>query len=246
MLSKSQISLITSLQHKKYRKVHQLFIVEGLKSILEYVDSAYQIEHLYYTPHMVTKMGKINENIKSTEVSDKTLERISALKAPQGILATLKIPEPTPIDPEIFSNRYTLVLDDIQDPGNLGTIIRTADWFGISNIVCSKESVDAHNPKTVQASMGSLSRVTVYYEDLFALLQNKRSPIFGALLNGESIYTTDFGSEGLILLGNEGNGISDALLPLIDRPITIPQFGGGESLNVSISAAIFCARLPHP
>jgi len=138
---------------------------------------------------------------------------------------------------------FHLILDDIQDPGNLGTIIRTADWFGFHRIICSAGSVDAYNPKVVQASMGSLARMQVYYTDVTALTRKAPVPVFGAMLNGTPIYETDFGHEGLIVLGNEGNGISASVLSHIQQAVTIPRIGNAESLNVAISAALFCTEI---
>lgn len=136
-----------------------------------------------------------------------------------------------------------MVLDGVQDPGNMGTIIRTADWFGFKHIVCSNNCVEVYNPKTVQATMGSLSRVNIYYEELPLVLKNIKMPIFGAVLDGKSMYKTDWGNEGLVILGNEGQGISPEVIKLITNPVTIPRTGGAESLNVAISAAILCADI---
>jgi len=132
------------------------------------------------------------------------------------------------------------MLDGLQDPGNLGTIIRTADWFGLTQIICSEDTVDVYNPKVVQATMGSLSRIKVHYANLLFLLPQIKQPVFGAMLNGENIYQTNFGTEGVIILGNEGNGIRPEIQQLIRRKITIPQLGKAESLNVAIAAAVFC------
>ena len=171
------------------------------------------------------------------------MEKISTLQAPQGILALVNIPETTTIDRAALRNNFSLVLDGIQDPGNLGTIIRTADWFGFKHVICSPNTVEVYNPKTVQATMGSLCRVNVSYHDLAALLKDIRIPVFGAMLNGSSLYETQWGTEGLVILGNEGQGVSPEIIDLIDRPVTIPRVGQAESLNVAVSAAIFCADI---
>ena len=136
-----------------------------------------------------------------------------------------------------------MVLDDVQDPGNLGTIIRTAEWFGFQHILCSLGTVDAYNPKVVQATMGSLSRIEIHYVDLKAFIREAKIPVFGALLNGDSVYKTDWASEGLVVLGNEGNGISDELISLVDKPVTIPRIGNAESLNVAVATTIFCSEI---
>ena len=243
MLSRLQIRTITSLQHKKFRREHGLFIVEGIKSVLEFVHSDYPVQHIFYTAQAATKLLKIPRNIKSDEVSEEDLKRISTLKTPQGVLALVQLPSNLSLTSDMLKNTFHLVLDDIQDPGNLGTIIRTADWFGYHRIICSTGSVDAYNPKVVQASMGALARAQVYYTDIHALTLASPVPVFGAVLNGTSIYETDFGNEGLIVLGNEGNGISAPILSHIQQGITIPRVGLTESLNVAISAALFCAEL---
>ena len=172
--------------------------------------------------------------------------KISTLQAPQGILALVYIPAQQQIAVKNLQHSFSLVLDDIQDPGNFGTIIRTADWFGIKNVICSENTVEAYNPKTVQSTMGSLCRVNIFYTNLNSFLTTSKLPVFGALLDGNSIYETNWGSEGLILLGNEGHGISEKLTDQITVPVTIPRIGSAESLNVAVSAAIFCNELTRP
>lgn len=243
MLSKAQISLITSLQHKKFRKQHGLFVVEGIKSVTEFLSSAYDVHALFYTANVTTKVVKIPHNIKSYELTDNEFSKISQLKSPQGILALVRLPEEKTPEQLDFANQFTLVLDDVQDPGNLGTIIRTAEWFGFKHIVCSAGTVDAYNPKVVQATMGSLSRTQIHYTDLESFIRTVRLPVFGALLDGTSIYATRWGKEGLILMGNEGNGISEKLLDLIDHAVTIPRTGQAESLNVAVATTIFCNEI---
>ncbi len=189
------------------------------------------------------KLGKLSQNIKLYEISQTELSKISTLSTPQALLAIIKIPESEELTTKSLKSSFSLALDNIQDPGNLGTIIRTADWFGLKYLICSTDTVDVYNPKVVQASMGSLARVKVIYTDLEDFLKNTELPIFGALLDGRSVYKTDFGNEGILLLGNEGNGISNDLLKLITFPVTIPRFGRAESLNVAISASIFCSEL---
>mgnify|MGYP003574936763 FL=1 len=165
------------------------------------------------------------------------------MQTPQSILALVHIPSQKDIDINLLKNQFSLVLDDVQDPGNLGTIIRTADWFGIKNIICSENTVEAYNPKTVQSTMGSLCRINIQYTSLNSFLTKAKLPIYGALLNGANIYQTRWGNEGLILLGNEGHGISKELIEKINFPVTIPRFGEAESLNVAVSAAIFCSEI---
>ena len=243
MLSKSQISYIKSLHQKKYRKESGVFIIEGIKSIIEFINSSYKIHSIYYTAQYVSSLPKSPANIKLFEVTNAELEKISTLQTPQGILALVNIPAEQKIEPKSLSNSFSLVLDNVQDPGNFGTIIRTADWFGIKQIICSANTVEAYNPKTVQSTMGSLARINIYYTDLNIFLNDVNLPIFGALLDGENIYTTNWGNEGLIILGNEGHGIGADLIEKITTPVTIPNFGKAESLNVAVSAAIFCCEL---
>jgi len=243
MLSKAQISLITSLQNKKYRKQHGLFIVEGIKSVQEFISSSYQVESIFYTDDANTKVGKISHNIKSYQLTETEFQKISILKSPQGILALVKLPKQQQIKVNDLRNCYNIVLDDVQDPGNLGTIIRTAEWFGIKHIICSIGTVDAYNPKVVQATMGSLSRIQIYYVDLHEFISSTDLPVYGALLNGQSIYQTEWGAEGLIVMGNEGNGISTAILALIDQAVTIPRIGQAESLNVAVATTVFCSEI---
>lgn len=182
-------------------------------------------------------------NINLFEVKNAELDKISTLQTPQGFLALVHIPKNKELDQKELKNQFTLVLDGVQDPGNMGTIIRTADWFGFKNIICSVDSVEIFNPKTVQATMGSLARVNIFEADLPVLLTDNTLPVFGALLDGESIYKTQWGSEGLVILGNEGKGISPEVIKKINKPVTIPRIGEAESLNVAVSAAIFCAEL---
>lgn len=248
MLSKSQIRFITSLKQKKFRKLHGVFVVEGVKSAEEFIDSDYEVLSLFITPDTTTKMSKIPRKIEFFEITDEELKKISNLTTPQGVLAVVKIPTrdesaKPPLYGKAGEKGFTLVLDDVQDPGNLGTIIRTADWFGFSTIICSVGSVDAYNPKTVQASMGSLARVRVLYTDLVDLFEASPLPVFGAVLDGQSIYEVDFGKHGFVLLGNEGQGISPEIQSFIHHPVTIPRRGVAESLNVAISAALFCSEL---
>lgn len=243
MLSKAQISLIASLQNKKFRSKHGLFIVEGTKSILEFVHSPYKVQKIFATDQAAAKLAKIPQSIKCIEISESDFNKISALKSPQGALALVELPEIQNINSSLLKGQHTLILDDVQDPGNLGTIIRTAEWFGINHIVCSIGTVDAFNPKVVQATMGSLSRVKLYYTDIETLINAGQFKTFGALLDGESIYDTDFGTEGLIIMGNEGNGIRPSLIPKIDKAVTIPRIGKAESLNVAIATTLFCSEL---
>jgi TrmH family RNA methyltransferase len=243
MLSKSQISLVKGLQQKKNRKELGLFVVEGLKSIIEFLNSDYSIDTLYYTKNISLSLPKIPQNIKELEVSDQVLEKISNLQTPQGVIALVKIPQTHNYQHYLDKPQIHLVIDGIQDPGNLGTIIRTANWFGYKHIFCSINTVDVYNSKVVQATMGALSQVQIIYTDLKNLLGSTNFPVYGGLLDGYSLYDTQWQKNIFLVLGNEGSGISDEIKPLITHPITIPGKGNTESLNVAISAAIFCSEI---
>ncbi len=208
-----------------------------------FLNSKYKIHSIYHLPKSATFFSDLPANINLFEINNVELNKISTLQTPNDSLALVHIAEVLAVDQALFKNQFSLVLDDVQDPGNLGTIIRTADWFGIKNIVCSLNTVEAYNPKTVQASMGSLASTNIFYTELLDFVEETKLPVFGAMLSGQSIYETNFGSEGIIVLGNEGNGISVDLQKHINKSITIPKLGEAESLNVAISAAIFCSEI---
>lgn len=235
MLSKSQIKLITSLKQKKYRLQFGLFVVEGAKIIKELLQSELELESLYTT-------DPLNINAKQAEIiSERELERISFLKSPNKALALFKIPKPK----QIRFNELIVALDDVRDPGNLGTIIRLCDWFGVKDLVCSQETVDCFNPKVIQATMGSVTRVNVTYLDLSVFLKDTKLPIFGTFMSGTSVYTVDLPKKGILILGNEANGISSEIESFVTEKISIPRFGDlqtTESLNVATAAAIFLSE----
>lgn len=244
MLSKSQISFVKSLQQKKNRKESSLFVVEGIKSVVEFAQSDYVIDTIFYTGKDVLKLLILSQNVKLFEIKEEELKKISMLMQPQQLLALVRIPKYDAIQSfQSTENNFTFLLDNIQDPGNLGTIIRTADWFGFKQLICSNDTVDVYNPKVIQASMGSLARMQVAYTDLPSFLQGRTLPVYGALLNGQDVSTVKFPKAGLLVLGNEGSGISEEVRKYIQYPVTIPRFGQAESLNVAISAAIFCAKI---
>jgi RNA methyltransferase, TrmH family len=233
MVSKNQIKLISSLHQKKYRIAHQLFIAEGVKGINELLQSNFELEHLYVT---IDEFKSVSTTQK-TVISDADLKKISALTTPNTCLAVFKIPKEKP-----FLNKGLIVaLDTIRDPGNMGTILRLCDWFGINQVVCSKETVDLYNPKVVQATMGSIARVNVNYLNLKNFLETTSLPIYGTFMDGEDLYNSEITNEGIIILGNEANGISKEIEALVTKRITIPRFGNlqqTESLNVATATAI--------
>jgi len=233
MVSKNQIKLITSLQQKKYRATHGLFIAEGVKVIQELLQSNFELHHLYQTEAL---FESVPIELKSP-ISPAELGKISALATANNCLAIFKIP----LVNSIKQHGLIVALDDIRDPGNLGTILRMCDWFGVDQLVCSKETVDLYNPKVVQATMGSISRVKVSYVDLVEWLTQAKLPVYGAVMIGKNIYKEKFPKEAIIVLGNEANGISPAIEEVIKNRITIPRFGKlqqTESLNVATAAAI--------
>jgi TrmH family RNA methyltransferase len=241
MLSKNQIKLISSLHQKKHRFANQLFFAEGVKVIQELVKSNFELEHLYTTK---SDFDEIALN-KKTIITESDLNKISALATPNTCLAVFRIP----LEKEIIDSGLIVALDAIRDPGNLGTILRLCDWFGVKQLLCSKETVDIYNPKVVQATMGSIARVNVNYIDLNAFISKTKLPVFGTFMDGANIYKTDLPQEGIIIMGNEANGISQELENLIQKRLTIPRFGDlqeTESLNVATATAIilseFCRR----
>jgi RNA methyltransferase, TrmH family len=243
MLSKSQLNYIKSLHHKKHRKQEGKFLAEGLKTITEFMHSDYAVDCLFHTKELPANFEKFPDNLKLIPVSESELTRISTLQHPQGELAIIRIPEKENTMTANLANGFSLALDGIQDPGNMGTLIRTADWFGIRKIFCSEDCVEVYNPKVVQASMGSLARIQVVYTDLGVFIKENSLPVYAAALDGDSLYDTHFEDSGVILLGNEGKGIREALTKRADHLITIPRYGKAESLNVGIAGAIICSEL---
>jgi TrmH family RNA methyltransferase len=237
MVSKSQIKLITSLHQKKFRLAERRFIAEGAKVNGELVSAGWKIDHFYYTDG---DFPQIPDN-KKTVVTDAELKKLSALKMANNCLAVFQIPAEKPI----AETGLIVALDDIRDPGNLGTIIRLCDWFGISQLVCSNETADLYNPKVVQATMGSLTRVNVNYVDLPSFLAETPLPVFGTFMDGENIYQEALPDAAIIVLGNEANGISTAVEALCSKKISIPRFGElqmTESLNVASATAIILSE----
>lgn len=240
MLSKSDISFIRSLSNKRNRDDSGLFVVDGYKLVEEALRSGFSIDRVF-----VSSEDDLGVSPVAELVSRKDIERMSSLKTPQGVLAVVEKPEY--LLSECFGKELSLALDCIQDPGNLGTVIRVADWFGINDIVCSPDTVDCFNPKVIQSTMGAIFRVRISYKDLSDVFQDSLGngvPVYGTYLEGENIYTSDLGdvSSGIIVMGNEGNGISPGLSGFISRKLFIPSYPSGdnscESLNVGTAASI--------
>ena len=238
MLSKNQQKIIQKLQQKKYRNELGLFVVEGKKGILEFVQAGFKVEAIFATSLFSEQLNKL----PLTLISKEELSKISTLKNPDEGVAIFHQPKRK----GILQEGIILALDNIQDPGNLGTLIRLCDWFGIETLLCSEQTVDCYNPKVVQASMGSLSRVEVHYLPLAGFLVTCDLPVYVATLEGENLYTTTFPEDCVIVLGNEANGVSPEVVALADGAITIPRFGRrqqAESLNVAMAGAIIMSQV---
>lgn len=239
MVTKKQIKLIKSLHQKKYRKQHQLFIAEGVKVIHELVNSSLEVEHLYCTEDIDFEVLSFPKSMINAE----EMQRISTLTTASNCLGIFKFPEVK----KVHFDDLVLALDDVRDPGNLGTIIRLCDWFGIQHILCTHETVDAYNPKVVQATMGSLSRVNIVYGDLSQMIQEAGEiPVYGTFMEGENIYQQKkLSQKGIIIMGNEANGISASVQGLVTEKLTIPRFGNlqqTESLNVATAVSIILSE----
>ena len=245
MFSKQQQKYVQSLQIKKYRQEHQRFLVEGAKSVQELLKSDLETELLLCTPKFFIENEKTLEKISIEQISQTELEKLGTLQSNDSALAVVKMRENTSLIAD--ADEFSLVLDDIRDPGNLGTILRIADWYGIKKVICSETSVDFYNPKVVSASMGSFSRILVYYSEISEyfenIVNNKNIEIIGTFLNSENVHRFDFPKSGYIVLGNESNGIGAEVEKLITKKITIPGFGEAESLNVGIATAVVLDNL---
>ena len=237
MISNKEVKLITSLSQKKYRNKHLLFIAEGEKLVYELIKAKYTVEKIYYTE--LFNYG-IEEHL-ALKVSQKDLKRISGLKTPNNILGVFKIP----INKKTIEGGLHVVLDGVQDPGNLGTIIRLCDWFGVSNLICSVDTVDCYNPKVVQATMGSLARVAISYLDIEVFIKKSNATVFITDMDGENIYQQNLPKDALLVMGNEGNGVRENIKELVKKSIAIPRFGSSpkaESLNVATATAILLSE----
>lgn len=234
-LSKNHLKLITSLSQKKYRHKYKLFVVEGVKVVQEFLNSSYELEILFSTESSFSYLDSF------IEVSEQELKKISSLKTPNKVIALFKIP----VQKNSSSSGLIVALDAINDPGNLGTIIRLCDWFGIDQLLCSKETVDCYNTKVVQSSMGSLTRVAISYIDLKEYLISVSIPVFIADMDGDNIYEMKPPTSAVLVMGNEANGISNSIKEIVSTKITIPRYGDSqltESLNVATATAILLSE----
>ena len=241
MLSKSQAKYIQSLGHKKFRDEEGLFIAEGPKIVSELLTEIPQLVKIVYgTKEWIDESHGLPGSGDFIEIKESDLKRVSQLSTPNKVLAIVQKIEPDQI---VTANNLTLVLDTIQDPGNLGTIIRTADWFGIKQIVCSDNSADMYNSKVVQATMGSIARIRILYTNLPAWLKQQRVPVFAAALTGKDIRKMPRLGEGIIIIGNESKGIHPDIMQLATEKITIPKPGRAESLNAAVATAIILSHI---
>jgi len=232
MVVKSQIKFIKSLQQKKYRTDHRMFVAEGIKTVRELLNSKFKIREIY-----VTDLNILREYRQHIQlISESDFKKISGLRTPNKVLGIFYIPETNKVNYQ----DWVVVLDAVQDPGNLGTIIRLCDWFGIAHLVCSPNTVDCYNPKVLQATMGSIARVNVVYADIINFLEKSKVPIYGAFMDGEKVYWQHLPKVGILIMGNEAHGISGKIETLVDKKISIPQFGvkSADSLNVATATAI--------
>lgn len=246
MISKSLLKQIRSLELKKFRKESGLFVAEGSKTVMDILNSDIVCDKIIATEAWLASHS-IKQNIPAIAVNEEELQRASFLRAPQGVIGIFRQRE-NRADCTVAQKQLCLALDDVQDPGNLGTIVRIADWFGIEHIFCSRNSADIYNPKTVQATMGAVCRVKVHYTDLPEFLKslNGDTPVYGTFLDGENIYEKELTNHGVIVMGNEGNGIGLECEKSIGERLFIPNYPAqretSESLNVSMATAIICAE----
>ncbi|AQS94084.1 RNA methyltransferase [Polaribacter sp. BM10] len=236
-ISKNQLKLITSLSQKKYRQKHNLFIAEGIKVVNELLKSSFEVATLFCTNDYETNLTED----KIVRIDETDLKKISSLKSPNKVLGLFKIPKLNSIN----ASGLIVALDAINDPGNLGTIIRLCDWYGVTQLICSTDTVDCFNQKVVQASMGSLTRIAINYVNLEAYLNETHLPTYIADMDGDNVYKTQLPEEGILIMGNEANGVSNQIKKLISNKISIPRFGEvqeTESLNVATATAILLSE----
>jgi RNA methyltransferase, TrmH family len=236
MISKPKARLIKSLQVKKYRLAEQCFIVQGTKAVQETLRSDFEVLLLLGTEAFLRTVHSGKKAREVIETSEKELTSLGSVETNSSALAVVRM-KPNTV-PVLSPNQFTLLLDDIRDPGNLGSIIRTADWYGVKSIIASPETTDVYNPKVISATMGSFLRVSIYYSNLELFLESTKLPVFGAFLDGENVHTTEFGSGGMIVIGNESKGISPGVEKRVTRRVTVPRKGGAESLNASVATAV--------
>ena len=237
MVTKSELKYIQSLSDKKVRLETGCFIAEGVKLVGEMIAAGYPLKAVY----ALDSWESPDATLEVTRIEAFELEKMSMLQTPNQVLAVAMMPQKK--ETLNLAGPLTIVLDGIQDPGNMGTIIRTADWFGITQIVASEDTVDVYNPKVIGATMGSFMRVSVTYKNLAEWIPTVKLPVYGALLEGENVFTIKTPQKGLLVIGSEGKGIRENIIDFITHPVTIPKIGDAESLNAGIAAGIIVAQL---
>ena len=244
MISKATIKRIHALEMRKYRKNERLFVAEGPKLVNELYMSMKPV-YVAALPEWIASNANLLNNTTYDTLTPEELQKASLLMHPQQVIALFQIPE-NELNPDLLKDELILMLDGVQDPGNLGTIARVADWFGIRHIICSPDTADIYNPKAIQATMGALARVKFYYTELAMVLSQYSGPIYGTFLDGNNIYKEELSRNGIIVMGNEGKGISKRTREMINRRLLIPNYPEGtlttESLNVAIATSIVCAE----
>lgn len=241
MISKPKVRFIKSLQVKKYRLAEQCFLVQGAKAVSEVLDSDYRVELLCATESFIQATKRVSRATEVVTTSEKELTSLGSVETNNAALAVVRMKPPG--KPPVLNDQFGLILDDIRDPGNLGTIVRTADWYGITAIVASAETTDVYNPKVINASMGSFLRVNLFYTSLEEWLETAGDPVWGMFMDGADVHSTKFGSQGWIVVGNESKGISKEVAAYVTNRITIPRTGKAESLNASVATAIVLDNL---
>ncbi len=244
MLSKAQSKHIRSLTQQKFRNEHQQFIAEGTKIAEEWLCSKHKVLKVIATKEWLDENRlhiAAHPEAEVVEVTEQELTIITALQTPNSVLLVVPFPPAEPLP--AAANKWYMALDNIQDPGNMGTLLRIADWFGIQHVLCNEQCVDVYNPKVVQSAMGAHTRVAVHYTDLSAALAQLQMPVYAAVLGGTNVYECTRTESGVLVIGNESKGISEAVTALATHRVTIPRKGGAESLNAAVSAGILCALL---
>lgn len=243
MISKNAAKYIKSLQQKKYRIIEKSFIVEGSKSVIELIKSNFKIRTVYATSVFLKDQKQLIYNTENkfeiVEVQEKELSAVGNYTSNNAAIAIVETKDNSPLRAVGFS----IALDRVNDPGNLGTIIRIADWYGIETIICSTDCADQYNPKVIAASMGSFTRVSLFYTDLKQYFEDSSAPVYGAYLEGENVHRQKFTEEGILLMGSESGGIRSELEQFVNYKINIPSFGHAESLNVGVATAIICDNI---
>jgi len=243
MITNAQIKFIKSLAQAKNRELHKLYVAEGEKLAIEWLQSSANVQMIIATTVWISNNQSIISKHSSAqvfEVDEQTLARMSQLQTPNHVILVVEYSSKMEIPKE---TDWIIALDTIQDPGNMGTILRIADWFGINTIICSPQCVDIYNHKVIQSGMGAHLRVAVEYKELDTFFKTNQLPVYAALLNGENLFQVKSKQAGIILIGNESKGIAPELLPFASHPVTIPRIGGAESLNAGVAAGIIAAYL---